>query len=554
MAPRDRTIFQRDLRYFPRHVAGSVPTRKSHHTYWLIVLIALLATGIWLGHEPIASIGNPESLEARRTKLASQLSAVLQAEDHLILDSLALHKRLPGNLSIPDIISAPTSLSGIPVAPRLSGAIDDRITDISPWRPIPASPNTTARALDLNSSLTLPSKAAIARAAVQFDLAYLLAPKPQLESRNLTVPKSAVETPIERWVNINIHSGDTLSKIFQRHGLDPRIAVAIARRNDAQILNRLRTGPYLQMLVRGRQLLALRYQPDLLSILSVEREGQRYRANTIKRKFDVVERTVTGVIQSSLFESGMKSGVSRNLLYNLSSIFQWQIDFSKDLRPGDRYSLIYEERALDGRKFSSGPILAAEFIVRGKSYRAIRQVRQNGTSHYFTPDGESLEGLFLRSPMRMARITSPFSKRRYHPVLKKWRAHNGVDYGGSIGDHVMATADGLVTFIGRKHQYGKVIKLQHGQKYTTLYAHLSRFTKNIRTGSTIKQGQVIGYVGTTGLSTGPHLHYEFRVNGIHRNPLTVKLPRSFAIDRALRPEFLKSADFWSTRLDQLARR
>jgi murein DD-endopeptidase MepM/ murein hydrolase activator NlpD len=220
----------------------------------------------------------------------------------------------------------------------------------------------------------------------------------------------------------------------------------------------------------------------------------------------------------------MKKGVSRNLLYNLSSIFQWQIDFSKDLRPGDRYTLIYEERSLDGRKFSSGPILAAELVVRGKAYRAIRQVSRNGTSHYFTPDGESLEGLFLRSPMRMARITSPFSKRRYHPVLKRWRAHKGVDYGGSTGDPVMATADGLVTFIGRKHQYGKVITLQHGQKYITLYAHLSHFAKNIRSGSTITQGQVIGYVGTTGLSTGPHLHYEFRVNGVHRNPLTVKLP------------------------------
>jgi len=260
------------------------------------------------------------------------------------------------------------------------------------------------------------------------------------------------------------------------------------------------------------------------------------------------------VIRSSLFQSGMKSGVSRDLLYNLSSIFQWQIDFSKDLRTGDRYTLVYEERSLDGQKFSSGPILAAEFVVSGKTHRAIRQVSRNGTSHYFTPDGESLEGLFLRSPMRIARITSPFSTRRYHPVLKKWRAHKGVDYGGNTGDPVMATADGLVTFTGRQHQYGKVITLQHGQKYMTLYAHLSGFAKNIRSGNTVKQGQVIGYVGSTGLSTGPHLHYEFRVNGIHRNPLTVKLPRSFAIDRTLRPEFMKTAEFWSAHLDQLARR
>jgi murein DD-endopeptidase MepM/ murein hydrolase activator NlpD len=379
-------------------------------------------------------------------------------------------------------------------------------------------------------------------------------PQPQLDSTKTTASKPTAETPIERWVNINIRAGDSLSKIFKRLGLDPRIAIVIARRNEAQILNKLRTGPYLQILVREQQLLALRYQPDLLSIISVEREGKRYRTSMIKRKFDVAERTATGVIRSSLFQSGKQNGVSQDILYNLSTIFQWQIDFSKDLRSGDRYTLIYEERSLDGRKFGSGPILAAEFVVRGKTYRAIRQLSLSGANHYFTPDGESLEGLFLRSPMRMTRITSPFSSRRYHPSLKIWRAHKGVDYGGNTGDPVMATADGKVTFVGRQHQYGKVITLQHGRKYTTLYAHLSRFAKNIRSGSTVTQGQVIGYVGTTGLSTGPHLHYEFRVDGVHRNPLTVKLPRSFAIERALRPEFKKTADFWSTRLDQLARR
>jgi murein DD-endopeptidase MepM/ murein hydrolase activator NlpD len=493
-------------------------------------------------------------LEAQRAKLSSQLSAVLEAEDHLVRDSLNLHKPLPGGLSIQNIIPSTGTRDSSPVPSELHGAVNDIVVGKSPWRPIPASPNSTTPALQTDVSSTASPNAAIARVALEFDLGYLLLPYPQLESPQLAAPKSAIETPIERWVNINIRSGDSLSKIFKRLGLDPKIAVTIAQQGDAQILNMLRTGPHLQLLTRGQKLLALRYQPNLLSILSVEREGQRYRTNTIKRKFDVTERTLTGVIRSSLFESGMKNGVSRDLLYNLSSIFQWQIDFSKDLRPGDRYTLIYEERSLDGRKFSSGPILAAEFVVRGKLYRAIRHVTHNGASHYFTPDGESLEGLFLRSPMRMTRITSPFSKRRYHPTLKQWRAHKGVDYGGSIGDPIMATADGLVTFIGRKHQYGKVITLKHGREYTTLYAHLSRFAKNIRNGSTVAQGQIIGYVGTTGLSTGPHLHYEFRVNGVHRNPLTVKLPRSFAIDRALRPEFMKTADLWSVRLDQLARR
>jgi murein DD-endopeptidase MepM/ murein hydrolase activator NlpD len=491
-----------------------------HRTYWLIAGIALLVTGIWLGHEPIASIGSPESLEARRDKLASQLSAVLEAEDRLVRDSLTLRKQLPYSISKLDSVFSPVDHGELNQNPP-SGPLSNVITN----------PTT-----------------------LKFDLNFLLMPQPQLESPKIVIPDSTIESPIERWVNINIRSGDSLSKIFKQLNLNPRTAVTIAQRSDARILNRLRTGPYLQVLVRGQELLSLRYQPDLLSILSVEREGRRYRTSVIKRKFDVTERVLTGVIRSSLFQSGEDIGASRDLLYNLRSIFQWQIDFSKDLRPGDRYSLIYEERSLDGRIFGSGPILAAEFIVRGKSYRAIRQVNKNGTSHYFSPDGESLEGLFLRSPMRMTRITSRFSKRRYHPVLKKWRAHKGVDYGGNIGDPVMATADGVVIFAGRKHQYGKVLTLQHGQKYTTLYAHLSRFSRNIRRGDTVTQGQVIGYVGATGLATGPHLHYEFRVNGVHKNPLAVKLPRSFAIDRAVRSEFLKIANSWSTRLDLLAHR
>jgi murein DD-endopeptidase MepM/ murein hydrolase activator NlpD len=554
MAPRNQSLFQSDLRHLPRLVSVSVPIRRSHRAYWLIAGIVLLAMGVWLSHEPIASINSPESLDARRTKLASQLSAVLEAEDRLVRDSLTLQKPLPSSFSIPEFNFSPANRDRIPAFSDPYAIIDGRIIDVSPSQPFPASPDSITQALNLNSSSAIRSKSALAPAALRFDLRYLLVLQPELEADKTNAIKSPIEGSVERWININIRSGDSLSKIFKRLDLDPRIAITMARHSDAQILNKLRTGPYLQILVRGPQLLALRYQPDLLSILSVEREEQRYRVSTIKRKFDVTERVVTGIIQSSLFQSGMKNGVSRDLLYNLSSIFQWQIDFSKDLRPGDRYALIYEERSLDGRKYASGPILAAEFVVRGKTYRAIRQVSQNGTSHYFTPDGESLEGLFLRSPMRMAQITSPFSTRRYHPELKKWRAHKGVDYGGRTGDPVMATADGLVTFVGRKHQYGKVITLQHGQKYLTLYAHLSRFAKHIRNGSTVTQGQVIGYVGSTGLSTGPHLHYEFRVNGVHKNPLTVKLPRSFAIDRALRSEFMKTAKFWSTHLDQLAHR
>jgi murein DD-endopeptidase MepM/ murein hydrolase activator NlpD len=286
----------------------------------------------------------------------------------------------------------------------------------------------------------------------------------------------------------------------------------------------------------------------------VNRDKLNYRVETIQRKFDIAQKEVSGVIYSSLYESGIDNGLSQALLYDLTSIFQWKIDFNSEIRPGDRYALVYEEKSLDGKKVSTGPILAAEFVVGGRTYRAIRHVNRNGVTRYFTPEGESLHGLFLRSPMRITRITSPYSLRRFHPVLKVWRAHKGVDYGGRTGDRVMATADGHVKFAGRKNNYGKVIILQHGKKYSTLYAHLSRFAPNIRKGRNVSQGQVIGYVGQTGLANGPHLHYEFRVHNVHQNPLTVKLPRSFAIDRTERTDFMRKAEFWSTHLSRIAKR
>ena len=456
---------------------------------------------------------------------------------------------------MPSFVSTPNNENSDPTTELLIDLTDQSIAGFSPSLSNSKNPDISNKSTLSNSSSTNFFGDTLATKTIgQFDLNYLLSPMAEPETTKATATENNFDKPIERWLNVNIRAGDSLTKIFKQLGLDTRIALEIARRSDAKILNMLRTGPYLQLLVRGKRLISLRYQPDLLSILSVDLQGETYRVNKIQRQFDVVERTATGIIQSSLLESGIAKGISQSLLFNFASIFQRQIDFNKDVRSGDQYTFIYEERYLEGRKFSSGPILAAELIVRGNMYRAIRHIGKNGANQYFTPEGESLQGLFLRSPMRIARITSPFSKKRYHPVLKKWRAHKGVDYAGRIGDPVMATADGIVTFAGRKHQYGKVVILQHGQKYSTLYAHLSKIPEKIRKNSAVTQGQVIGYVGNTGLTTGPHLHYEFRVNGIHKDPHTVKLPRSFAIDRSLRPIIMKNSDFWSKRLNQLTRR
>lgn len=492
---------------------------KTKGIYWLIGLVVVVIAVVWLDHEPTASINSVGALETQKAKLTSQMSTVFDEEDQLVKNSLRLNEKLQSSFrsnSTSDARTAPA------MRPKLRPPSEQSLTHMT-----------------------------MARMELAFDLNYLLAPTAISPITKHTGSQLKLGDQTEHWTSINIKSGDSLTAIFKRLDVDPRLAMAIARQNGAEILNNLRLGPHLAILRKGEEFQELRYQADLLTILSVARTSREFQVKTIRREFDVAEKGINGVIKSSLFESGIDEGISLELLYNLSSIFQWRIDFSRDLRPGDQYSLIFEERSLDGKKFSSGPILAAKLVVDGKTYRAIRHVGETGRTHYFTPDGESLEGLFLRSPMRISRVTSPFSTNRYHPILKTWRSHKGVDYGGAVGDPVMATADGVISFAGLKGNYGRVIIIQHGQKYSTLYAHLSRFSKHVRSGQTVTQGQIIGYVGASGLATGSHLHYEFRVNGVHKNPLTVKLPRSFAIDRQARATFLESAQLWTKRLDQL---
>jgi murein DD-endopeptidase MepM/ murein hydrolase activator NlpD len=218
--------------------------------------------------------------------------------------------------------------------------------------------------------------------------------------------------------------------------------------------------------------------------------------------------------------------MSQNQIMALSNIFGWDVDFALDIRKGDRFSLVYEELHLDGVKYKNGKILAATFENQGRKLKAVLYRDSKGDENYFTPDGESMRKAFIRTPVDFARISSHFNLKRKHPVLHKVRAHRGTDYAAPTGTPVKAAGDGKVLSAGTKGGYGKTIVLQHGQKISTLYAHLHKYARGVRSGARVKQGQVIGYVGSTGMSTGPHLHYEFRVNGIHRNPVKVKLPHA----------------------------
>jgi murein DD-endopeptidase MepM/ murein hydrolase activator NlpD len=241
------------------------------------------------------------------------------------------------------------------------------------------------------------------------------------------------------------------------------------------------------------------------------------------------------------------------MIMELAAIFGWDIDFALDIRRGDHFTVVYQEYYLEGKKVRDGDILAAEFTNQGKSYRAIRYVDADGNAGFYTPEGLSLRKAFLRTPVKFSRISSRFTLHRKHPILNRIRAHKGVDYAAPRGTPIRATGDGKVVFRGRKGGYGRTIVIQHGSKYSTLYGHMSRYNGKVKLGRRVRQGQVIGYVGSSGLATGPHLHYEFRIDGVHRNPLTVKLPVAEPIAKRYRDDFQKLATPLIAQLELLTR-
>lgn len=260
---------------------------------------------------------------------------------------------------------------------------------------------------------------------------------------------------------------------------------------------------------------------------------------------------VAGTIERSLFDDGQDAGLSDRLIMELAEIFGWDIDFVVDLRPGDSFVVLYEEKYWQAEKVSDGDILAAEFVNQGRVYRAIGLRGDDGRMQYYSPDGFSLKRDFLRTPVKFSRVSSVFSNSRYHPVLKTWRAHHGVDYDAPIGTPVRATAGGRITAVGWNGGYGNMVAIRHAGPYSTLYAHLARYRPGLRAGQRVEQGEVIGYVGRTGLATAPHLHYEIQVNGVHRDPLTFELPLSarMPISHHLHQMFQQDAADWIAKLE-----
>jgi murein DD-endopeptidase MepM/ murein hydrolase activator NlpD len=369
----------------------------------------------------------------------------------------------------------------------------------------------------------------------------------QLEST--LIPDSELKSlDIDRkWKKTTVKKGDNLSLIFKRIGLSAQMVHKIISLDaNTSRLKRLRPGEILNyQLDVNKQLLALKYVIDLQQTLFVERTSgddktnYQFTSRITNKTIEYRTAYVDGVITDSLYMSGKRAGLSDTLVVNLANIFDWDIDFILDIRSGDSFSVLYQEKFLDGEKIGNGDIIAAEFINQGDSYRAVRYTDSKKISNYYTPDGLSMRKAFLRAPIKFSYISSGFKPRRFHPILKRWKAHRGIDYRANTGTPIRAAGDGKVTHSSSNKYNGKYVFIQHGQGIITKYLHMSR--RAVSRGKRVKQGQVIGYVGATGLAEAPHLHYEFLVNGVHRNPRTVKLPKAEPISKSEKTAFTASS-------------
>lgn len=358
------------------------------------------------------------------------------------------------------------------------------------------------------------------------------------------------------WQTAVVKSGDTLAAIFSRLGLSSQELYRVMQAGkDSSLLTRLVPGQQLRFQIDNQSLQQLVYQVDALKTLKVLRSAdaeQDFVLQTDVRELESRVTNTSGVIDSSLFLAGQSAGLSDSLIMQLAGIFGWDIDFVLDIRAGDRFTVVYEELYLDGEKQRDGNIVAAEFINQGQIHRAVRYTSADDRTDYYSPDGSSMRKAFLRTPVDFTRISSRFGK-RVHPISGAWKNHHGVDYVAPHGTPIKAAGEGKVIHIGNKGGYGKTIILQHGGNYSTLYAHMSRYQSGLRHGARVRQGQTIGYVGTTGYSTGPHLHYEFRVDGVHRNPLTVRLPDAAPIEARFHHDFQTASRGLLALLDVLQR-
>ncbi len=336
---------------------------------------------------------------------------------------------------------------------------------------------------------------------------------------------AAQQASVGSTIEVIVGRNDTLDGIFRRMALDTADLAAIRHLPGIrQSLDFLRPGDAIKVTHNDGEIKELTRRLSETQTLKVVREEAGFAAKMIDNPVQTRIRTATATIDSSLFQAAEAADISDIVALKLANVFAWDIDFVLDIREGDRFTAVYEQIYQDGKYLHDGDVLAAEFINNGKLYRAVRFVTDGGSAGYYTPDGLPMRKAFLRTPVEFTRVSSVFNPHRLHPILNLIRGHMGTDYAAPSGTPVHAAGDGRVSFAGRRGGYGNALVLAHTSSVSTLYGHMLRFARNVHLGSRVQQGDIIGYVGMTGLATGPHLHYEYLVNGVHKNPQTVQLP------------------------------
>ena len=364
----------------------------------------------------------------------------------------------------------------------------------------------------------------------------------QTIARDLALPKLTPLAPVDGyWREERIQRGDTVGAVLARLSVTDPTALGFVRSDTrARALYQLKPGKSLRVLTDDSgHLIALCYLTADASLLTIHRVGNGFVADTMAPQTALRVELRAAEVQSSLFAAADSVGLPDAVTLQIAEVFSGEIDFLHDLRNGDRFTVVYETRDLEGHSSGAGKILAAEFVNKDIVHRAFLWRGSDGDEGYYTEDGKSLKRAFLRSPLAFSRVTSGFSLARFHPFLHTWRAHKGVDFAAPAGTPVHAAGDGQVAVAGRQNGYGNVVILHHAGAYSTVYAHLSRFAPGMKPGTRVAQGDVIGYVGQTGWATGPHLHYEFRMHDVQRNPLTIAFPSTLPVAPADRTRFLE---------------
>lgn len=367
-------------------------------------------------------------------------------------------------------------------------------------------------------------------------------------------PAAPASAPNEKIRRHKVKTGDTISSILERNGVGSAMKELLPFDKTSPSLFALNQGDTVELVIRDGHLHALKRELDKKTEILALLEDGRYTVEKIRKKTSIRRAFAAGTVTDSFYAAGLSAHLSDKIILSAVHILGWDIDFSQDVRAGDSFVIVYDEEWLQGEKLEDLEILAVEYTSRGRSHRAAKYTDASGRTHYYTPDGKSVKRPFIRMPLKFTRISSRFNPRRLHPILKVHRPHRGVDYAAPIGTPVYSAGHGTIVFRGRKGGYGNVVIIQHGHRYKTVYAHLSKFARRQRVGSRVEQREIIGYVGQTGYATGPHLHYEFRVNDVHKDPLKVRLPRSESLPKAEIAHFqAKTRSSWEA-LDTLGQR